>query len=56
MRPRQNARHFADDIFELFLCELYLDFIFIDIFPNGPINKSVLVQIMAWRREYDKSL
>ena len=56
MRARQNARHFADDIFKSFLCELYLDFIFTDILPNGPINKSVLVQIMAWRRAYDKSL
>ena len=45
LRPRQNGRHFPDDIFK---------WIFV---PRGPINKiSALVQIMAWRRPGDKPL
>ena len=60
MRPRQNGRHFADDIFKcIFLnenvwipIEISLKFV-----PKGPINNiPVLVQIMAWRRSGDKPL
>ena len=60
MKPRQNGRHFADDIFKLiFLTEnvwivikISLNFV-----PQGPINHiPTLVQIMAWRRPGDKSL
>ena len=60
VRPRQNGRHFADDIFKcIFLNEnagisimILLKFV-----PNGPINKiPALVQIMAWRRSGDKPL
>ena len=60
LRPRQNGRHFADDIFEcIFLNEnvwipvkISLKFI-----PKGPINNiPALVQIMAWRRPGDKPL
>ena len=60
LRPRQNGRHFADDIFKcIFLNEnasiaikISLKFV-----PKGPItNISALVQIMAWRRPDDKTL
>ena len=53
LRPRQNGRHFADDIFKCILLnenvwiliEISLKFV-----PKGPINNiSALVQIMAWR-------
>ena len=58
LKPRQNGRHFADDIFKCIflnenvwiLIEISLKFI-----PNGPINNiAALVQIMAWRRSGDK--
>ena len=60
LRPRQNGRHFADDIFKcIFLNEnvwisikMSLKFV-----PKGPINNiPALVQIMAWRRPGDKPL
>ena len=60
LRPRQNGRHFADDIFKcIFLNEnvwiptqISLKFV-----PQGPINNiPALVQIMAWRRLGDKPL
>ena len=60
LRPRQNGRHFADDIFKcIFLNEnasiaikISLKFV-----PNGPINNiPALVQIMAWRRPGDTPL
>ena len=60
LRPRQNGRHFPDDIFKcIFLNEnawvsikISLKFV-----PKGPINKiPSLVQIMAWRRSGDKPL
>ena len=60
LRPRQNGRHFADDIFRyIFLnetvwipIEISLKFV-----PNGPIhNIPALVRIMAWRRPGDKPL
>ena len=60
LRPRQNGRHFPDDIFKcIFLNEnawisikISLKFV-----PNGPINKiPSLVQIMALRRSGDKPL
>ena len=59
-RPRQNGRHFADDIFKcIFLNEnewislkISLKFVL-----KGPINNiPALVQIMAWRRPGDKPL
>ena len=59
-RPRQNGRHFADDIFKcIFLnenvgisIEISLKFV-----PKGPINNiPSLVQIMAWRRPGRKPL
>ena len=60
LRPRQNGRHFPDDIFKcIFLNEnvwipnkISLKFV-----PKGSINNiPALVQIMAWRRPGDKPL
>ena len=60
LRPRQNGRHFTDDIFKcIFLNEnvqipigISLKFV-----PNCLINNNpALVQIMAWRRPGDKPL
>ena len=58
MRPRQNGRHFPDDIFKrIFLNDNIR--ISIDISLNsvtyGLIDyKSALVQIMAWHQADDK--
>ena len=60
LRPRQNGRHFADDISKcIFLNEnawiLIKDSL--KFVPKGSINNSAaLVQIMAWRRPGDKPL
>ena len=60
LRPRQDGRHFPDDIFRcIFLNEntwiainISLSFV-----PKGPIdNIPALVQIMAWHRSGDKPL
>ena len=60
LRPRQNGRHFADDIFKCIslnenasiVIKISLKFV-----PKGPINNiPALVQIMAWRRPGDKPL
>ena len=60
LRPRQNGRHFPDDILRcIFLNENLLISIKISLkfVPNGPINNiPVLVQIIAWRRTGDKPL
>ena len=60
LRPRQNGRHFPDDIFK---CNFLNENIWISIkislkfVPGGPINNiPALVQIMAWRRPGDKPL
>ena len=60
LRPRQNGRHFPDDIFKcIFLYEnvwipLKISFTFV---PKGPINNvPTLVQILACRRPGDKPL
>ena len=54
LRPRQNGRHFADDIFKcIFLNENVRISINISLkcVPKGPIDHiPALVQIMAWRR------
>ena len=60
LRPRQNGRHFADDIFKcIFLNEnisIAID-ISLKFVPEGRINNiPALVQIMAWRRLGDKPL
>ena len=58
LRPRQNGRHFADDIFKcIFLNEnVWIPIkISLKFVPQGPINNiPALVQIMAWRRPGDK--
>ena len=60
LRPRQNGRHFADDMFKCvflnenvrFPIEISLKFV-----PKGSINNNpALFQIMAWRRPGDKPL
>ena len=60
LKPRQNGRHFADDIFNcIFLNENVWILIKISLkfVPKGPINNiPALVQIMAWRRPGDKLL
>ena len=60
LRPRQDGRHFPDDIFKrIFLNEIIwiLIKISLNFVPSGPINNiSALVQIMAWRRPGDKPL
>ena len=51
--PRQNGRHFPDDILKCnFLSENVSISIKISLksVPKGPINDSALVQITAWRR------
>ena len=60
LRPKQNGRHSADDIFKcIFLNEnewIWLK-ISLKFVPKGPINNiPALVQIMAWRRPGDKPL
>ena len=55
LRPGQNGRHFADNIFKcIFLNEnVWIPIkISLKFFPKGPINNiPALVQIMAWRRQ-----
>ena len=61
LRPRQDGRHFPDDILNSFSCMkivvFWLKFHW-NLFPKvggGPINnKSSLVQIKTWRRSDDK--
>ena len=60
LRPRQNSRHFPDDIFK---CISLNENIWIPIamslkfVPKGPINNiPSLVQIMTWHRPGDKPL
>ena len=60
LRPRQDGRHFADDIFTYnFLnenCCILISFS-LKYVHKGPIDKNpALVQIMAWRRSGDKPL
>ena len=60
LRPRQDGRHFADDIFKcIFVNENVCISINISLkfIPKGPIdNIPALVEIMAWRRLGDKPL
>ena len=60
LRPRQNGRHFPDDIFKwTFLNEnVWISFdISLKFVPRGPINNiPTLVQVMAWRQPGDKPL
>ena len=60
LKPRQNGRHFPDDIFK----PIYLEEnarisiqISLKFVPSGPVdNESALVQVMAWRRTGDRPL
>ena len=60
MWPRQNGRHFRDDIFKcIFLKEnvQISNKISLMFVPKGPINNiPALFQIMAWCRPGDKPL
>ena len=60
LKPRQNGRHFADDIFKLIFLNENVSIsikISLKFIPRGPIhNIPALVQIMAWRRLGDKPL
>ena len=60
LRPRQNGRHYPDEIFKcIFLNENAWISIKISLksVPDGLINNiPALVQIMAWRRQGDKPL
>ena len=60
LRPRQNGRHFPDDVFKcIFLNEnIWISIkISLKFVPKGPIkNIPVLVQIMAWCWPDDKPL
>ena len=60
LRPRQNGRHFPDNIFKcIFMNEnVYISSkILLKFVPKGPSNNiPALVQIMAWRRPGDKPL
>ena len=60
LRPRQNGRHFPDDIFKcIFLNENWGNSIKISLkfVPKVPINNiPALIQIMAWRRSGNKPL
>ena len=60
LKPRQNGRHFPDDIFKwIFLSEnIWISIrISLKFVPWGQINNiPALVQIMAWRRPGDKPL
>ena len=60
LRPRQDGRHFADDIFKcIFLNEnVWIPIkISLNFVTKGPINNiPVLVPIMAWCRPDDKPL
>ena len=60
LRPKQNGRHFPDDIFKsIFLNEnVWISIkISLKFVPGGPNNNfPALFQIMAWRRPGDKPL
>ena len=60
LRPRQDGRHFADNIFTCIFfnenCRISIKFS-LKYVRKGPIdNNPALVQIMAWRRSGDKPL
>ena len=60
LRPSQNYRHFADDIFRcIFLNEnVWISTnISLKCVPKGPINNiPALIKIMAWHQTDDKPL
>ena len=60
LRPRQNGRHFPDDIFKCISLDVNVSVslsISLKFVPKVRINNiPPLVQIMAWRRSGDKPL
>ena len=60
LRPRQNGRHVADDIFKCIFWNENVSIaikISLNFVPKGPINNiPALVKIMAWRRPGEKPL
>ena len=60
LRPRQNGRHFADDMFKCIFLNVNVWIpieISLTLVPKGSINNNpALFQIMAWRRPGDKPL
>ena len=57
LRPRQNGRHYADDIFKWIFLNENVWFPTKRFVPKGLINNILaLFQIMAWRRPGDKPL
>ena len=60
LRPRQNGRHFADDIFKRIFVNANVKIsikISLKFVPKSPVsNILALVQIMAWRRPGAKPL
>ena len=56
--PRQNRRHFADDIFKHIYENVWISIKFpLKLVPKDPINNiSALVQIMAWHGPRDQPL
>ena len=62
LRPRQNGRHFPDDLFKCFFLSenVWISIkISLKFVPKCPIDNILiyaLVQIMAWRRLGDKPL
>ena len=60
LRPRQNDRHFPDDIFKCLLlnenCDILMK-ISLKFVPQDPIqNIPALIQVMAWHRPGNKPL
>ena len=59
-RPKQNGRHFPDDMFKCFFLNENVSIaikISLKFVPKGPFNNiPALVQIMDWRRPGDKPL
>ena len=58
LRPRQNGRRIADDVFKcIFLNENVWIKISLKFISKVPVNNiPALVRVMAWRRSGDKSL
>ena len=60
LKPRQDGRHFPDDILKWIFWNENLSIaikISLQFVPRGPVNKiPALVQTIAWRRPSDKPL
>ena len=59
LRPRQDGRHFADDIFKCIFLMKMLEFRLLfhwSLFPRAINNIPAMVQLMAWRRPGDKPI